>query len=70
MNTGTVDIANRTFDLGIYEETDASLNINNTAIAWTYRKESGELIKFTKSIDSPAVGVRGDYLVASPCKEV
>ena len=70
MNTGTVDIANRTFDLGIYDETDASLNINNTAVTWTYRKETGELIKFTKVHANPTVGVRGDYLVSSPCLEV
>ena len=46
MNTGTIDIDNRTFDLGIYEETDASLNINATTCTWTYRKEGGDLIQF------------------------
>ena len=70
MNTGVVDIANRTFDLGIYDETDASLNINSTSVTWTYRKEGGDLIQFQKSHANPSIGVRGDYLVSSPCKEV
>ena len=70
MNTGVLDIAARTFDLGQYGETDASLNINNTAVSFSYRKENGDLVKFTKLIANPTQGKRGDYIVASPAREV
>ena len=70
MHTGVIDADARTFDLGVYGETDASLNINNTAVAFTFRKENGDLVKYQKLIANPTQGLRGDYIVSSPCKEV
>ena len=70
MNTGTVNVQNRTYDLGLYDETDSSLLVNQNSISWTHRKETGELVKYLKTISNPTVGLRGDYLVTSPCKEV
>ena len=70
MNTGVIDPIGRTFDLGIYDETDSSLSINSSSISFTYRDEQGRLIKYTKQIQNPKHGELGDYLVASPCLEV
>ena len=70
MNTGTVNVQARTYDLGLYDETDSSLLVNQNLISWTHRKETNELVKYVKTIDNPTVGERGDYLVTSPCKEV
>ena len=70
MNTGVVDVVNRTYDLGLYQETDSSLLVNTNQISWSHRKETGEIVKYHKSIPNPTIGERGDYLVASPCLEV
>ena len=70
MNTGVIDPIGRTFDLGVYDETDSSLLVNTSKITFTYRDENGRLIKYIKNIDNPKVGEIGDYLVSSPCMEV
>ena len=48
MNTGTIDVIGRTFDLGVYDETNSSLNVNSNSISFTYRDENNRLIKYTK----------------------
>ena len=71
MNTGTVNVQSRTYDLGLYLETDSSLLVNSSSVSWTHRREDqGDLVKYIKTIPNPTEGVRGDYLVSSPCKEV
>jgi hypothetical protein len=70
METGVVDVQNRTFDLGHYTETSASLLLNSSAVTWTYRDEDNDLVKYTKAVADPKVGKLGDYLVPSGCLEV
>ena len=70
MNTGVIDPIGRTFDLGVYDETNSSLNINSNSVNFTYRDEDNRLIKYTKSISNPKHGEMGDYLVSSPALEV
>ena len=39
MNTGKIDPIARTFDLGLYDETNSSLLVNNFVVSWSYRDE-------------------------------
>ena len=70
MQTGVIDPIGRTFDLGVYDETNSSLNVTSAQISFTFRDENNRLIKYTKAIDNPKHGELGDYLVSSPCLEV
>ena len=70
MNTGQVDIQNRTYDLGLHLETDSTLVINSNSVSWTHRKENGDLVKYIKNIADPREGLLGDYLVSSGVREV
>lgn len=66
MQTGDVNIANRTFDIhSLPNETDVSLAVTGSEIRWTYRDGNGDLIRYTKTIENPTHGERGDYIISS-----
>ena len=51
MQTGTIDVANKTFDISGVDETETSILLTNTQISFTYRNEAGQLIKITKPVN-------------------
>ena len=51
MRTGTIDVANKTFDISGVNETETSILLTNTQISFTYRDEQGQLIKITKPVN-------------------
>ena len=69
MQTGDVDIVNRTFDIHGIPETDASLSVTNSAVNWTYRNPQGDLVRYSKTLTNLTQGERGDFIVTSPCLE-
>jgi len=51
MQTGTIDVANKTFDISGVAETETSILLTNTLISFTYRDEQGQLIKISKPVN-------------------
>lgn len=51
MQTGTIDVQNRTFDIANVNETETSILLNNTQISFTYRNEAGELVRLVKPVN-------------------
>ena len=70
MNTGTLNPTARTFDLGLYDETDSALAVTSTQIQWSYRDEESKIVSYSKTVPDLKVGQLGDYVVSSSCKEV
>jgi len=51
MQTGTIDVTNKTFDISGVNETETSILLTNSLISFTYRDEQGQLIKITKPVN-------------------
>ena len=75
MQTGTIDVQNKTFDISGVNETDTSILLTNTYISFTYRDEQNQLVKiqkpvnesigtysYTKAVSDPRNAVKGQRL--------
>ena len=56
MQTGTIDVQNKTFDISGVNETETSILLTNTQLSFTYRNEAGELVKISKPVNE-SIGV-------------
>ena len=50
MQTGTIDIGSNSFDIAGLGETETSILLTPTQLQLSYRDESGQLVRYTKSI--------------------
>ena len=51
MQTGTINPAERTFDIANVNETETSILLTNNQISFTYRNEAGELVRLVKPVN-------------------
>ena len=51
MQTGTINSAERTFDIANVNETETSILLTNNQISFTYRNEAGELVRLVKPVN-------------------
>ena len=50
MQTGTIDVANNTFDIAGVGEPETSILLTPNQLQLSYRDEQGRLVRFTKAI--------------------
>ena len=51
MQTGTIDVSAKTFDIANVNETETSILLTNNQLSLTYRNENGELVRLTKPVN-------------------
>ena len=51
MQTGTINPAERTFDIANVNETETSILLTNNQVSFTYRNEAGELVRLVKPVN-------------------
>ena len=68
--SGTIDPANRSFDIAAVQETNTSILTLNNTLRLSYLSESGELIQLVKQLDPVGDNISiGDTLGVSPAME-
>ena len=51
MQTGTINVSAKTFDIANVNETETSILLTNNQLSLTYRNENGELVRLTKPVN-------------------
>ena len=51
MQTGSINVTNRTFDIANVNESETSILLTNNQVSFTYRDENGDLIRLTKPVN-------------------